>query len=213
MSCWPCSSWSRLGEGRFRAQNFSAGPGGVVFGGQLLAQTIVAGATVDPTKDVRSVHTVFARGGLARPAARHRGGAHARRPGPGQRHGHRPAGRPAVHAFARALERGGARPHPPRAEPPTWPARPTPCRRPRRATSGRSGWSTASTWPTRGGRAGRALRVEPVPRGRGHRRPRPGPPLLRHRRLPHRHGHAAPRRAWASRWPTSRSPPACSPTP
>jgi len=51
------------GEGRFRAQNFSAGPGGVVFGGQLLAQTIVAGATVDPTKDVRSVHTIFARGG------------------------------------------------------------------------------------------------------------------------------------------------------
>ena len=51
------------GDGRFRAQNFAAGPGGVVFGGQLLGQTIVAGATVDPTKQVRSVHTVFARGG------------------------------------------------------------------------------------------------------------------------------------------------------
>ena len=35
----------------------------MVFGGQLLAQTIVAGATVDPTKEVKSVHTVFARGG------------------------------------------------------------------------------------------------------------------------------------------------------
>jgi len=51
------------GDGRFRAQNFAAGPGGVVFGGQLLAQTIVAGATADPSKEVKSVHTVFARGG------------------------------------------------------------------------------------------------------------------------------------------------------
>ena len=45
------------------AKNFVAGSAGAVFGGQLLAQTIVAGATVDPTKDVRSVHTIFARGG------------------------------------------------------------------------------------------------------------------------------------------------------
>ena len=52
-----------LGEGHFRAQNFSDGPGGVVFGGQLLAQSIVAGASIDPTKEVKSIHTVFARGG------------------------------------------------------------------------------------------------------------------------------------------------------
>ncbi|MGA7420449.1 MAG: acyl-CoA thioesterase domain-containing protein [Acidimicrobiales bacterium] len=52
-----------VGEGRYRAQNFAAGLGGVVFGGQLLAQTIVAAATVDPSKEVKSVHTVFARGG------------------------------------------------------------------------------------------------------------------------------------------------------
>ncbi len=51
------------GEGRFRARNFAAGPGGVIFGGQLLAQSIVAGATIDPGKDVKTVHTVFARGG------------------------------------------------------------------------------------------------------------------------------------------------------
>ncbi len=51
------------GEGRFRGQNFAAGLGGVVFGGQLLAQTIVAASTVDPSKDVKSVHTIFARGG------------------------------------------------------------------------------------------------------------------------------------------------------
>jgi acyl-CoA thioesterase len=52
-----------VGDGRFRAQNFSDGPGGVVFGGQLLAQAIVAGATIDPSKEVKSIHTVFARGG------------------------------------------------------------------------------------------------------------------------------------------------------
>jgi acyl-CoA thioesterase len=52
-----------VGEGRFRARNFGGAPGGVVFGGQLLAQTIVAAAAVDPAKEVKSVHTVFARGG------------------------------------------------------------------------------------------------------------------------------------------------------
>jgi acyl-CoA thioesterase-2 len=52
-----------VGEGRFRGQNFSEGPGGVVFGGQLLAQAIVAGATIDPAKEVKTVHTIFARGG------------------------------------------------------------------------------------------------------------------------------------------------------
>jgi acyl-CoA thioesterase len=50
------------GDGRFRARNLVGGPGGVVFGGQLLAQAIVAGATVDPSKQVGSVHTVFSRG-------------------------------------------------------------------------------------------------------------------------------------------------------
>jgi acyl-CoA thioesterase len=53
----------QVGEGRFRAENFSDGPGGVVFGGQLLAQAIVAGASIDPSKEVKSIHTVFARGG------------------------------------------------------------------------------------------------------------------------------------------------------
>ncbi|HEV3280851.1 MAG TPA: acyl-CoA thioesterase domain-containing protein [Acidimicrobiales bacterium] len=52
-----------VGEGRFRADNVDTGFGGVVFGGQLLAQTIVAAATVDPNKEIKSVHTVFARGG------------------------------------------------------------------------------------------------------------------------------------------------------
>jgi acyl-CoA thioesterase-2 len=57
-----------VGDGRFRAQNFSEGPGGVIFGGQLLAQSIVAGGTIDPTKEVKSIHTVFARGGdLSKP--------------------------------------------------------------------------------------------------------------------------------------------------
>jgi acyl-CoA thioesterase II len=51
-----------LGDGRFRAANVATNFGGVVFGGQLLAQTIVAAASADPTKEVKSVTTVFARG-------------------------------------------------------------------------------------------------------------------------------------------------------
>jgi acyl-CoA thioesterase-2 len=50
------------GSGTFRAQNFVEGAGNVVFGGQILAQTIVAASTIDPTKVLKSVHTVFARG-------------------------------------------------------------------------------------------------------------------------------------------------------
>jgi acyl-CoA thioesterase-2 len=50
------------GPGAFRAQNFAEGAGSVVFGGQILAQTIVAASTVDPSKVLKSVHTVFARG-------------------------------------------------------------------------------------------------------------------------------------------------------
>jgi acyl-CoA thioesterase II len=51
-----------VGEGRYRGQNFDTGQGGVVYGGQLLAQAIVAASTVDPTKSLKSLHTVFARG-------------------------------------------------------------------------------------------------------------------------------------------------------
>jgi acyl-CoA thioesterase len=50
------------GPGTFRADSMEFGAGAVVFGGQQLAQTIVAAATVDPAKSVKSVHTVFARG-------------------------------------------------------------------------------------------------------------------------------------------------------
>jgi len=52
-----------VGDGHFKATNFDTGFGGVVFGGQLLAQTIVAASTVDADKEIKSVHTVFARGG------------------------------------------------------------------------------------------------------------------------------------------------------
>ncbi|HLH27385.1 MAG TPA: acyl-CoA thioesterase domain-containing protein, partial [Acidimicrobiales bacterium] len=51
-----------LGDRRYRAGNVATGVGGVVFGGQLLGQTIVAAATADPSKEVKTVHTVFARG-------------------------------------------------------------------------------------------------------------------------------------------------------
>jgi acyl-CoA thioesterase II len=50
------------GSGTYRAQNLSEGAGGVVFGGQILAQTIVAASAIDPMKVLKSVHTVFARG-------------------------------------------------------------------------------------------------------------------------------------------------------
>jgi len=51
-----------VADGRFRADNAQLTGGSVVFGGQLLAQSIVAAATVDPTKEVKSIHTVFSRG-------------------------------------------------------------------------------------------------------------------------------------------------------
>jgi acyl-CoA thioesterase len=50
------------GDRSWTGASMDFGAGAVVFGGQLLAQTIVAAATVDPAKSVKSVHTVFARG-------------------------------------------------------------------------------------------------------------------------------------------------------
>jgi len=47
-------------DGGFVAQNMNEG-GGVVFGGQILAQTIVAAAHTQADKQVQSVQTVFAR--------------------------------------------------------------------------------------------------------------------------------------------------------
>jgi acyl-CoA thioesterase-2 len=50
-----------LGDGRYRGGHGETSQE-VVFGGQLLAQTIMAAARTVPDKDVRSVHTIFARG-------------------------------------------------------------------------------------------------------------------------------------------------------
>ncbi len=52
-----------VGPGRFRGENFQGAPGGVVFGGQIQAQIAVAAAKSEPGKEVKSIHTVFARGG------------------------------------------------------------------------------------------------------------------------------------------------------
>lgn len=52
----------KVDEHTFTAESLKVGGGSVVFGGQLLAQSIAAGAQVDPTKDVKSIHTIFARG-------------------------------------------------------------------------------------------------------------------------------------------------------
>ncbi len=51
------------GRGTSRGTSIVFGAGSVVFGGQLLAQSMVAAAAIDPAKEVRSIHTVFARGG------------------------------------------------------------------------------------------------------------------------------------------------------
>ncbi|MCU0311112.1 MAG: thioesterase family protein [Acidimicrobiales bacterium] len=51
-----------VGDDRYRARNMDS-PGQVVFGGQILAQVIMAASRSAGGKDVRSLHTVFARGG------------------------------------------------------------------------------------------------------------------------------------------------------
>jgi acyl-CoA thioesterase-2 len=57
----PVGEGSDGGRLRFTAESLDEGHG-VVFGGQLLAQTVVAGAAAMPDKEVKSLHTVFARG-------------------------------------------------------------------------------------------------------------------------------------------------------
>lgn len=49
------------GEGRYRAGSAAVGPG-VVFGGQLIGQSMLAAGRDHPDKVVKTVHTVFARG-------------------------------------------------------------------------------------------------------------------------------------------------------
>jgi acyl-CoA thioesterase-2 len=54
------------GEGTFRARSLAdVGEGDVVFGGQFVAQMLLAGATVDPAKTVKSVQAL-----IGRPAVR-----------------------------------------------------------------------------------------------------------------------------------------------
>jgi acyl-CoA thioesterase-2 len=50
------------GPDRYRAGNADTGHG-VIFGGQLLAQSVIAGLTGHDAKRVKTVHTIFARGG------------------------------------------------------------------------------------------------------------------------------------------------------
>ena len=52
----------QVGKSRYRAQNVAGGRG-VIFGGQLLAQSIVAAKRDQPGKELKTIHTVFARGG------------------------------------------------------------------------------------------------------------------------------------------------------
>ena len=55
----------QTGPGTFTGASIEFGGGSVVFGGQLLAQSMLAGATADPSKEIKSIHTVFARGAFA----------------------------------------------------------------------------------------------------------------------------------------------------
>lgn len=50
----------QVADGGFYGDSLDEG-GGVVFGGQILAQTVVAAARTHPTKEVKSLHTIFAR--------------------------------------------------------------------------------------------------------------------------------------------------------
>jgi acyl-CoA thioesterase len=50
-----------VGEDRYRATNLPS-PHGVAFGGQLLAQSIMAGLAGQDGKAIKTIHTVFARG-------------------------------------------------------------------------------------------------------------------------------------------------------
>lgn len=51
-----------VGDDRYRADNVDAGHG-VISGGQLLAQSVIAGLAGEPEKAVKTVHTIFARSG------------------------------------------------------------------------------------------------------------------------------------------------------
>lgn len=52
----------RLDDRSLRGTSLRVGSSTVVFGGQLLAQSIMAAAEVDPSKEVTSIHIIFARG-------------------------------------------------------------------------------------------------------------------------------------------------------
>jgi acyl-CoA thioesterase-2 len=52
----------QVGDDRYRAQNLPS-EHGVVFGGQLLAQSVMAGLAGQEGKAVKTIHMVFARGG------------------------------------------------------------------------------------------------------------------------------------------------------
>jgi len=49
-------------DGGFVGSNLSEGGGSVVFGGQILGQTVIAASRTQPAKEVKSLHTIFARG-------------------------------------------------------------------------------------------------------------------------------------------------------
>ena len=57
-----CLDLQAAGPGRYRAANAGGGRD-VIFGGQILGQSIVAATRDQPDKEVKTIHTIFARGG------------------------------------------------------------------------------------------------------------------------------------------------------
>ena len=84
-----------------------------MFGGQLLAQSIVAAATVDPAKEVKSIHTVFSRGAKLDAPLEIESRRHGDRSGVRQHGGDDPTGRPGVHPLVGPAQFRRAGPDPP----------------------------------------------------------------------------------------------------
>ena len=101
------------GPDTYRAETTDGGYG-VVFGGQLLGQSIVAGLTGQDGKAVKTVHTIFARSASPEAPVAITRRSHARGPRVREQHRDDQPRRPPLHALTRAPERRRARLHPSR---------------------------------------------------------------------------------------------------
>ena len=194
-ACCAPSRSSPTGRDRYRAENAASGHG-VVFGGQLLGQAIVAALAGQDGKAVKTVHTIFARAAapdapLAITVDRMHAGRTFASSAVTIEQGGRLCTRSLVLLSAPTSPTSSATPSPRRRC--RVPTTASPRRRAReRGRSGSSATSTSSD-PGRGRPAG-ARRLDALRRRARRRRARPGAARLRDRRLPDRHRDAAARR-------------------